>query len=270
MNWRHALMLAVIVLATGQGASAAPAVDQPAPGKSGPTAAELLDGMTRYLAGLQAFTVRFRDGYDVVQKSGQKIEFGESRTVELQRPGRLRVEEISSDGRRDVAVFDGSTISVFDADGDVYAQAPQPGNLDEALYYYVRELRMRMPLALLLTSRLPESLAGRVESVEYVEHTDVLGIPAHHIAGRTGNVDFQFWIRDGAQPWPIRVVITYVNSPGAPQFWADFADWKADPAFGAATFEFSAPASAHRVPFAVQVRPAAATVSPADGQEGSP
>ena len=270
MKWLDALMLAVIVLASEQAAGAAPQVDQPAPGQSGPTAAELLDGMTRYLAGLQAFTVRFRDGYDVVQKSGQKIEFGESRTVELHRPGRLRVEEISSDGRRDVAVFDGSTISVYDADGDVYAQAPQPGNLDEALYYYVRELRMRMPLALLLTSRLPESLAGRVKSVDYVEHIDVLGVPAHHIAGRTGNVDFQFWIRDGAQPWPLRVVITYVNSPGEPQFWADFSDWKADPALDAATFEFSAPATARRVPFAVQVQPATATVPDADGQEGSP
>lgn len=270
MKWLDALMLAVFVLASGQGARAAPAVDPAAPGDPGHEAAELLGGMTRHLAGLQAFSVRFRDGYDVVQKDGQKIEFGESRTVELQRPGRLRVEEISSDGRRDVAVFDGSTISVYDADGNVYAQAPQPGNLDEALYYYVRELRMRMPLALLLTSRLPESLTGSVESVDYVEHTDVLGIPAHHIAGRTGNVDFQFWIRDGAQPWPLRVVITYVNSPGAPQFWADFADWKADPEFRAATFDFSAPASANRVPFAVQVQPATATAPTADGKEGSP
>ncbi|NJD66229.1 MAG: DUF2092 domain-containing protein, partial [Chloroflexi bacterium] len=201
------------------------AIAAPAMTESQKEAASLLKGMTEYLAGLKSFSVAFRSGYDVVQPSGQKIEFGESRRVSLARPDRLRVEEIASDGKRDLAVFDGAIISVLDAGSNVFAQVPQPGSLDEALVYFVRQLRMRMPLALLLTTRLPEALPGRVKTLDLVESTEILGIPAHHIAGRTDNVDFQFWIRDGKQPLPLRVVITYKESPGQPQYWANFADW---------------------------------------------
>ncbi len=249
-----------------QAASAAPAMTE-----SQTEAASLLKAMTEYLAGLKSFSVAFRSGYDVVQPSGQKIEFGESRRVSLARPDRLRVEEIASDGKRDLAIFDGGNISVLDADSNVFAQVPQPGSLDESLVYFVRQLRMRMPLALLLTTRLPEALTGRVKTLDLVESTEILGIPAHHIAGRTDSVDFQFWIRDGKQPLPMRVVITYKESPGQPQYWASFADWNTSPQFAKTTFEFTPPSGATKVPFAVQVRRSnAAPQPPAANEEGRP
>lgn len=234
-------------------------------------AAAVLKGMTEYLAGMQSFTVALRAGYDIVQPSGQKIEFGETRQVTLARPDRLRVEEIASDGKRDLAIFDGRNISVFDADADVFAQVPQPASLDDALVYYVRELRIRMPLALLLTKSLPTTLPGRVKTIDYVETTEILGVPTHHIAGRTENVDFQFWIKEGEQPLPLRVVITYVQSPGQPQFWANFADWNTSPQVEKATFQFVAPPGARRIPFAVQVRSSAgSSPSPTGSEEVEP
>jgi hypothetical protein len=63
----------------------------------------------------------------VVQPSGQKIEFGATRRVILARPDCLRVEQVASDGKCDLAIFDGKSISVLDADAGVYAQAPQLG-----------------------------------------------------------------------------------------------------------------------------------------------
>jgi hypothetical protein len=229
----------------------------------------LLDRMTRHLASLGSFSVRFRDGYDVVQPGGQKIEFGETRRVTVARPDRLRVEEVASDGQHDVAIFDGKNISVFDSDAGVYAQAAQPGGVDQALVYYVRSLRLRMPLALLLTRNLPDVLTGRIRSIDYVENTDILGVPAHHIAGRGETVDFQFWIRDGAEPVPLRVVITYRNAEGQPQFWANLSDWNAKPEISATTFAFTPPRGARKIPFAVQVRgsppPAPPTGAGADG-----
>jgi hypothetical protein len=232
-------------------------------------AQSLLDRMTRHLASLTSFSVEFRDGYDVVQSSGQKIEFGETRRVTLARPDRLRVEEVASDGQHDVATFDGKTISVLDADEGVYAQAAQPGGVDEALVYYVRALRMRMPLALLLTRNLPDVLGGRVKSIDYVERTDILGVPTHHIAGRGETVDFQFWIRDGAQPLPVRVVITYARAEGQPQFWANFSGWNLKPVISATTFAFSPPKDARKIPFAVQVR-GSPPPEPPSGKEPPP
>ena len=217
-------------------------------------AAELLKRMTVYLAGLPSFSVTFRAGYDVVQSTGQKIEFGETRRFMVARPDRLRVEQLASDGKRDLAIFDGRNITVLDADANVYAQAPQPGTFDDALAYFVRDLRMRMPLALLLATRLPEVLPARVKSIEYVESTDILGVPTQHIAGRTDSVDFQCWIKEGTQPLLLRIVITYRDSPGQPQFWANLADWNVNPTFAPGTFQFTPPQDARQIAFAVQVR----------------
>ena len=185
--------------------------------------------MANHLAGLQSFTVAFRDGYDVVQSSGQKIEFGETRRITLARPSQLRVEEIASDGRLDLALFDGKTITVFDADTNVFAQTPQPGTVDEALVYFVRDLRMRMPLARLLTSRLPSEWPKRVQAVDYVEvrtstasrRTTWPAAPTRSISS-TGS-----WTAE--RPLPLRVVLTYVNEPGQPQFWANFSNWNTSP-----------------------------------------
>lgn len=218
-------------------------------------AATLLQGMAQYLAGLKSFTVDSRSGYDVVQATGQKIEFGESRSVTMARPDRLRVEEIVSDGKRDLVLFDGRTLTVMNADSNVYAQAPQPGSVDDALVYFVRDLRMRMPLALLLTTRLPGELSHRVKSIDYVESSDIDGVPVHHLAGSTESVDFQFWITQGEHPLPLRVVLTYRDATGQPQYWANLSRWNTTPEFARGVFEFSRPQGARQIPFAVQRLP---------------
>ena len=160
----------------------------------------LLKDMADYLASLQSFTVKFRGGYDVVQSTGQKIEYGETRRITLARPNQLRVEQIASDGRLDLVLFDGKDITAFNADANVFARAPQPGTVDDALVYFVRDLRMRMPLARLLTTRLPTEWPKRVQTVDYVESADIDGVLTHHVAGRTDAVDFQYWITDGPAP----------------------------------------------------------------------
>jgi hypothetical protein len=248
------------------------AVQAPVAGTAGPAttesqreAAALLKAMAEYLASLKSFSVTTRAGYDVVQSTGQKIEFGETRRLTLARPDRLRVEEVSSDGNSNLAIFDGQKLSVLNADAGVFAQASQPGTVDDALVYFVRDLRMRMPLALLLTTRLPAEFLPRVRTVDYVESTDIYGVPTHHIAGRADTVDFQFWITEGEHPLPLRVVVTYLQSAGQPQFWTNFTDWTTSPELSNTTFQFTPPKDARQIAFAVQVqRGATQQAAPAD------
>ncbi|WP_250491525.1 DUF2092 domain-containing protein, partial [Caballeronia sp. INML2] len=63
-----------------------------------------------FLGGTPSFRVGVRSGYDAVQLSGQKIEFGEYRTVTLSRPDRMRVESERSDGAKTLVVLTGKEI----------------------------------------------------------------------------------------------------------------------------------------------------------------
>ena len=255
-KWWLGAALAMSLVTSGAsvaaGASAADVAAAPAAAARQDEAASYLAAMTRYLASLPGFQVTLLGSYDAVQESGQKIEFHERRDIALARPDRLRVRHVRSDGVESRIVFDGKTISVLNGEANVYAQAPQPGALDDAIVYFVRDLGMRLPLARLFTSRAPEDFERRVQSLVYVERT-VLPLPAHHIAGRTGNVDVQLWIADGDQPLPLRIVLTYVDEPGQPQFRAQFLDWRTGPPGGTDTFRFTPPPSARQIAFAVQV-----------------
>jgi hypothetical protein len=229
----------------------------------------ILTRMADFLGGAQAFSVSVRGGYDAIQKSGQRIEFGESRKVTLSRPDRLRIDGERSDGSKTLTVFTGKEIVLIDAATKVYATAPQPGGVDQTIVHFVRDLGMRLPLAVLLVSQLPAELKDRVRSVDYVEKTSLYGAPAHHLAARTDTVDFQVWVAEGDKPLPQRIVITYKKAKGEPQFWAQLSDWNLAPATAASTFQPEPPNGAQKVAFASQLPRAAPAARKAVADKGA-
>jgi hypothetical protein len=239
--------------AQGKAAAAKSSAAKSAPGPSDARARAVLSGMAQFLAGTQRFSVKVQGAYDSVQASGRKIEFAESRTVTVSRPDRLRVEGERSDGVRLTTVFSGTQITLLDAGSNVYATAPQRGGIDTAVKAFVGDLGMRLPLAVLLLSTLPEELAARVQSIEYVERTSIYGAPAHHLVARTPSIDFQIWIADGERPLPQRVVITYRLAAGQPQYRAMLSDWNVAPEVNDAMFNLTPPAGAQKVAFAAQL-----------------
>ncbi len=276
-TWRQAFRTAgtvALVLATGLAYS-----QQPAPGKKSPAttamsesqaqANAILTRMADFLSGAQAFSVSLHGGYDAIQADGQKIEFGESRKVTLSRPDRLRMEGQRSDGAKTLTVFNGKEIVLIDETNNIYATAAQPGGLDDTIVHFVRDLGMRLPLAVLLVSQLPEELKGRVRSVDYVEKTSIYGAPAHHLAARTDTVDFQVWVADGDKPLPQRVVITYKKAKGEPQFRAHFSDWNLTPAITDTTFQAQPPSGAQKVAFASQLPRVAPTTRKSSANKGA-
>lgn len=213
----------------------------------------LLLKMANFLAKAPAFSVTMRSGYDAIQEDGQVIEFGERRRILLQRPDRVRIEVERSDGDQGLVIFDGKGITVFKADDNLYARAEQPGTLDEAVVYLVKDLQMTLPLARMFRSDLPQDLEQQVTTISYVEENFLFDVPTDHLAVRSADVDLQIWIAQGEQPLPRRVILTYRNAPGQPQFRADFLDWSLSPGIPADSFTFIPPADAEQIPFIARV-----------------
>ena len=65
-----------------------------------------------------------------------------------------------SDGAKTLTVFTGKEIVLIDETSNVYATAPQPGGVDDTIVHFVRDLGMRLPLAVLLVSQLPGGVEG--------------------------------------------------------------------------------------------------------------
>ena len=217
-------------------------------------AMDILQNMSRTLAKAEQLSVTFTSSYDAPQENGQMIEFMARREIQIKRPDKLRVDKLRSDGDQFLLVFDGKQVTTSNLTENVYAMADKAGTVDEAVKYLVGVLQTPLPLARLLLTSLPEDMERLVEEIEYVELNMLSDVPTDHLAARTRDVDFQIWIARGKQPLPRRIVITYKNFEGKPQFRTDFTDWDLTAKGVKGPFEYSVPENAEQVPMLVRNR----------------
>jgi len=212
------------------------------------TAAARIAAMANLLAKAQRLGVAVDCSYDVVQDSGQKIEFGERRELTLRRPDRVRVDVARRDGARRGLRFDGAQLTAFDLDEKVYATVAKPGTVDAALAYYTQDLKMRLPLRELFAANLPQKLNDILGSASLVGKETVGGVATDHVAFRGDAADVQLWIARDGDPLPQRIVITYRLAQGQPQFEADFHGWTFNPDVPDSAFTFTPAAGAEKIP----------------------
>jgi hypothetical protein len=269
-RWQRGALLLLVVA----GLLAGPAFAQTQEKVQQPAASDamaIIKRMAEFLAAAPALSVTVRAGYDVVQESGQKVEFGDLVTYTLKRPDRFRVDGQKSSGEKGFILFDGKEIIAMGAGAKVYAATSKPGTIQEAVPYMVSTLELEIPLALLFVgSSGPDMLEG-VESADYVETDFLMGLPCDHIAARTETVDFQLWISQGDKPLPQRIVLTYKDEPGEPQFRGQFLEWNLKPDVSDSVFAFTPPPGVERIRFLAEVEQqleASKAASKASGRKG--
>jgi hypothetical protein len=217
-------------------------------------AMDVLQNMARTLDEAKQFSVTLRSSYDAPQKNGEMIEFGAVREIQVKRPDNLRVDLEQSDGDQRILVFDGKQILVYNVTENVYAKAEKVGSVDDAVNYLVGVLKIPLPLAKMFRTNFSAELERLVEEIDYVELDVLTDVPTDHLAVRTRDVDFQIWIPQGKEPLPRRIVITYKNSKGEPQFRADFSNWNLSAKGVKGPFTLTPPKNAEQIPFIVRNR----------------
>ena len=157
----------------------------------------------------------------------------------MQRPDRLRVEVERSDGERGSLTYDGRWLTAFNATENVYARTGKGGqSRPGAGLHRPRPEGRHFRWRACSRPNFPRTWRNAPRSVTLVEVSTLFDVPTDHLAIRTQEVDLQLWIAQGPEPLPRRVVITYKNAPGEPQFRADLFDWKIAPRVDAAEFQF--------------------------------
>ena len=210
-------------------------------------AVESLKRSADFLAARKSYSFEADVSYDVLQPNGQMLEFGGTRDVLMRRPDRLRVEVVGRDGDAMQLFFDGQSILVDMPTEDAYVKAEKPGTLYAALDYLVEDLGTPSPLEDFVSENFAADVEGRIESGFYVEHVKLGDRICEQLAFRTDEVDFQLWVQDGEEPVPCRLVITYKQAEGQPQFTAQFHDWNLSPEVDDEMFAFTPPESAERI-----------------------
>jgi hypothetical protein len=213
-----------------------------------PKADVQLQRMSDYLSGLESFRVDTTTIDEKVTTEGQKIQEVKESQLAVKRPNKLRVDRTGPRGQA-VLRYDGEKISVYAPDKHLYAMAPAPSDLEDAIDRARDRFNVDAPGGDLLVPDSYHALTRDVVKGHYIGLEPLGGTMAHHLAMTGKHVDWQIWIADGARPVPLRYVITSKDMPSQPQFTLEARNWRPDNSIRDAQFQFTPPPGATRVEF---------------------
>jgi hypothetical protein len=187
--------------------------------------------------------------------------------VTVHRPNRLLVEVSGDDGENKL-VFDAKNAVVYSAAEKKYATFPVPqGTIQAMMEELVGRLGIDFPLADFLTEAPNKAFLTGVTAGRVVGTVMIDGSPYLHLFfTQPPGIELELWLSKNDQSLPKRLIVTYRNLPGQPNFIAEFSDWNFDIHPSDAEFAFQPPPGATPV----ELKPAAAAKPPAKGKGGKP
>jgi hypothetical protein len=212
-------------------------------------ALQALEEMSEFLGKQSRLSFEAEVNFDVTQPAGHKLEFGSIRKLTLRRPDRASLVVQHRDGLEQFLYFDGESFSAFVPSRNAYAREKILGTVEVALDSLVEDFGVPAPLGDLIHPDLYSELKDEIESGSWVGEELIGGVPCDHMVYRAADVDFQIWIEQGDRALPHRLVITYRQHEGAPQFRARFINWNLSAETPDDLFTFIPPAGSKRVSF---------------------
>jgi hypothetical protein len=222
----------------GQSKSATPAID--------PQAEKILQALNEQKKKAINASVEIIDTMDEALKSGQKIQYSHIRKLKVSEPKQFWIES-TGDITNTTIWKDEKTFTLLDRTNNVYAQVEAPGTISEAMDMLVDKYGVTTPLADLLSDDLYSVLIKNAKTCRYLGLHYADGIKCHHIAATQKDIDWQIWVEAGDVPQLRKIIITYKQRPGSPQYIAVLKSFTALSEMPGDTFAFKAPDGARKI-----------------------
>ena len=230
--------LAAVGASSPTGADANSAIEPPAD--------KLLKRMGDYLAQAQWFSVTAEVWQDIDLPRGQRVQAGSALELQVRRPDHFHAE-VRSTRRNRGLFYDGKSITLLNRMQNLYGSIPAPASLDAALDEASSRFGLTMPLEDLVVSDPYRNAVRKIVSGIDVGPVTVLGVACEHLAFSLGTVDWQVWIEDGPRPVPRKIVFTYKDEQGAPEYTAMLSNWDFETKPPDFLFAFEPPVGATKI-----------------------
>jgi len=233
MSGKKPFILAVVAILIlglpGWGWTADPVAAPPGASPAPPEPAKILRGMTDYLKSLKQFSFRAEVTDDQVYGEGNKLQYTLDMELFVRRPDKLRVNGQGDLENQDL-FYDGKTLIIYHKDKNLYAAAPMPATIEEALTQAYKKFDIQVSLADLLCGNDTYAfMMDDVTSSLYVGLNRVRGVSCHHLAFTQDDFNWQIWIDAGDKPLPRKLLVNQKLLPGSPQWTAYLTDWNFSP-----------------------------------------
>ncbi|MFC1601146.1 DUF2092 domain-containing protein [Candidatus Sumerlaeota bacterium] len=211
---------------------------------------QLLTSMSKFVGAQPHLQFDVLDSIDQIDEDGVRVQLSHLRKVQLTRPDKF-ASTVKGDRAERRSVFNQGRLTVLSPGENIYLQKDDlPKTVEQTLDHLAEKEGLSFPLADFLRQEIVDkSLLANITFAEYVGESVVEPAACHHLVFQQENIDWQLWIQEGDQPVPRKLVITYRQLPGHPQFTARFNNWQFPKAIADDVFQIEVPKTAEQVSF---------------------
>lgn len=236
---RHKLWLSICTLALAIPSAALAEEEQ---------VTDLLNRMSAEIAALDDFIVHGDSYSDARLSAGQIIEHSAQVRLHMVRETeQIRISNKSAEGAREI-YFDGSQLSLFDSQSNVYAQRDVAGGLDGLLEFVTDQAEVDSPMLDFIAADVANTFLDGAVDLKHLGQSLIRGKIYEHIGIRYEDVDVQIWIASDGPTLPGKMSISAKWEGGAPRF-VGFMTWDIDPNIEGEVFRFEPPDDAVNIGF---------------------
>ncbi len=207
------------IVNTAYGQSSNPNID--------PRATEVLQNMSYFLGSKDEYTFKAEVMFDQLINQNRKIQYSAEEKVFLKKKGNMTIEYVGDLGGYKLWFEDG-TMTILELPTNQFSIVTLPPTIDQALNTLKDKYNFTPALSDFLYINTFRALTQNVTSGTYFGTSRVFGVRCDHLAFVQNDIDWQIWIEMGKRQIPRKLVITYKNLPGQPQFIAILRDWVID------------------------------------------
>jgi hypothetical protein len=189
-----------------------------------PKAAGILQDMSYLMGSQYEYTYKADIMYDVLLDSHQKIQYNAQETVFIKKPDKFYIGYVTDQGGYKLW-YDAGQATLLEVPTNDFSLTTLPGSIDQALTKLKQQYQFTPALSEFLFINTYKLMTANVITGAYFGTSNVFGTKCHHLLFVEKDINWQIWIQDGKQPIPRKLVITYKNLPGSPQFIAVIKDW---------------------------------------------
>jgi hypothetical protein len=209
-------------------------------------AVSILDRMSAMIGELGSCSVTVKSNYDVVSRELGLVKHSDEQQLFLQGPDKLLVKSEGDKGSRDL-YYNGKTLTYYSLDKNQFGQITLSAPIMDMIDTVNKSYGIEFPAADVFYPGFVDDILADSKNLRFLGIARVEGKECFHVAGVAKDKTYQFWIADDAYSLPMKMVIVYTGKDMNPQYEAVLTDWKINPSFPAAIFEFNPPPRAHKV-----------------------
>ncbi len=192
-----------------------------------PRASEVLQNMSYFLGSKQEYTFKAEVMFDQLINQSRKIQYSAEEKVFLKKNANMTIEFVSDLGGYKLW-YEAGKMTIVELPTNLFSIVTIPATIDQALTKLKTQYNFTPALSDFLFINTYRELTRRVISGNYFGTSRVFGVRCDHLAFVQDDIDWQIWIEVGKRQIPRKLVITYKNLPGQPQFIAILRDWVLD------------------------------------------